>query len=68
MQYANTKKNVVTHKLSINANMQHNMLTYIFSAISEEKEELLLENTVVAQWGSVLMENVIYHQGERLRI
>lgn len=25
---------------------------------------LLLENTVVAQWGSVLMQNVTYHQGE----
>lgn len=27
---------------------------------------LLLENTVVAQWGSVLMQNVTYHQGETL--
>lgn len=45
------------------------MLTNPVKAISEEEEaKLLLENTFMAHWGSFLMGNVIYHQGELLWI
>lgn len=52
----------------------YSILTHcIFSTVQSVDKEgkkgkllLLLENTVVAQWGSVLMQNVTYHQGETL--
>lgn len=63
------KKKMCSHMLAL-----YIMLTFTFldsfdppvNAASEEEAKLLPENTAVAQRGSVLMENVICHQGELL--